>query len=214
MGILRAVSPSLRIERRFSTAEVVVFSLYFVKPSEGVERVPSFSYQASKRSSRARWRAPARRDGKSGIEGVAVVGLGGDFVGEEEEASRLSLRFSSSSSSLSSASFFALSGGFIFFLLSSRVTSRVMPCCLAKNLRKFSRRVQRFWKFCSMSWFWSMRFSMIRVCFLWEVSAGGDSMIDGGGAEAEDEDAVAAAGWGVLGTTMGFCAVLAWRRAR
>jgi hypothetical protein len=81
-------------------------------------------------------------------------------------------------------------------------------------LRKFSRRVQRFWKFCSMSWFWSMRFSMIRVCFLWEVSAGGDSMIDGGGAEAEDEDAVAAAGWGVLGTTMGFCAVLAWRRAR
>jgi hypothetical protein len=91
------VSPVARMERRFRTAEVVVFSLYFVQPSEGVERVPSFSYQASRRSSRARSRARARRVGKSG-------GLF-DVDGEEEEASKLSLRLSASAAS---SLFFAL----------------------------------------------------------------------------------------------------------
>jgi hypothetical protein len=93
--------------------------------------------------------------------------------------------------------------GFIFFLFASRVTSRVMPWVSAKNLRKFSRRVQRLWKFCSMSWVWRARFSRISVCFFLQVSAGGDNTIEGGGADAEDEDAVAAAGcWGEAGMAM------------
>jgi hypothetical protein len=66
-----------------------------------------------------------------------------------------------------------------------------------------------------MSWFWRKRFSRISVCFFFEVSAGGDSTIEGGGADAEDEDAVAAAGcWGEAEMTMWFCAICAWWRAR
>ena len=161
MGMFRVVSPSERIERRVRTARVVVFSLYFVQPSEGVERVPSFSYQASSKSSRARWRAAPRKlvkfAGEFGVE-VARVGFWGVFVvvvvlaGDEEGIARLSLRLPSSASSSSSILPF-------FFLSTSLLMSRVMPWALVKNLRKFSRRVQSCWKVVSMSWFWRARFS-------------------------------------------------------
>lgn len=151
----RSGSPWERIKRRVMQACGVVFSLYLVQISvvvvvgtlleeeggegeegEGEEmRVPSFSNQASRRSSRARWRAAARRR----LVFVRFVGV-----------ATLSLGFPSSLSS---------SGVAAAVELLSSSTLKLMLWALEKDLTKFSRRVQSCWNLASMALFWRVRFS-------------------------------------------------------